>query len=133
MKLKVIFILIFVSLLPALLSAQAFHNAPASAATLTNPVAGDAAAIGSGKQLFSQDCARCHTSSPNAVELAPSLDGSGLKAAKPGEVFWFISNGSPGKGMPSWSQLSKQQRWQIVSFLQSRLSLEAQARPLKSR
>ena len=133
MKLKIVLILIFVSVVPALLSAQAFHNAPASAAAMTNPLADDVSAIGSGKQLFSQNCARCHTSGVRAVELAPPLDSSALKAAKPGEVFWFISNGNAGKGMPSWTQLSRQQRWQIVSFLQSRLSLEAKSRQPKNR
>ena len=65
---------------------------------------------------------------------APSLDGSDLKDAKPGEVFWLITNGDLGKGMPLWSQLTKQQRWQIVSFLQSRLSLEAQSKaPARAR
>jgi mono/diheme cytochrome c family protein len=127
MKLKIVITWIFVSVLPALLSAQAFHNAPASAAALTNPFAGDASATVLGKRLFSQNCARCHDSSLQGIGRAPSLDRSGLKAAKPGEVFWLITNGDPGKGMPAWGQLSKQQRWQIVSFLESRLSLEAQS------
>jgi len=43
-----------------------------------------------------------------------------VKNAAPGELFWFITSGDLNKGMPSWSQLPKQQRWQIVTFLESR-------------
>jgi hypothetical protein len=43
-----------------------------------------------------------------------------VKNAAPGELFWFITNGDLNKGMPSWSQLPKQQRWQIVTFLESK-------------
>jgi hypothetical protein len=51
---------------------------------------------------------------------APALDTAGVRKAKPGELFWFISTGKLTSGMPSWSNLPKQQRWQIVTFLQSR-------------
>ena len=32
---------------------------------------------------------------------------------------WLLTNGSMKNGMPSWSRLPEQQRWQIVSFLKS--------------
>ena len=47
------------------------------------------------------------------------LKSSSVKSAKPGELFWFITNGNLNNGMPSWSNLPKQQRWQIVTFLES--------------
>ncbi len=50
---------------------------------------------------------------------APALDTAGLRKAKPGELFWFISTGKLTSGMPSWSNLPKPQRWQIVTFLQT--------------
>jgi mono/diheme cytochrome c family protein len=52
---------------------------------------------------------------------APALDGASTKNAKPGELFWFITTGNVNNGMPSWSSLPKQQRWEIVSFLESKL------------
>ena len=127
MKFKIAAISVFSWVLPSLLSAQPFHNAPASAAALNNPVADDSSAAGVGKRTYLRNCAQCHGGSLQGAVPAPSLDGPGLRAAKPGEVFWFITNGSTAKGMPAWSQLSNQQRWQVVTFLQSRLSLEAKS------
>ena len=43
-----------------------------------------------------------------------------MQNAKPGELFWFITTGKVNGGMPSWPNLPKAQRWQIVTFLQSR-------------
>jgi len=131
MKLKIAVILAFSWILPSLLSAQPFHNAPGSAAALANPVVDDSSAVGIGKRIYTRNCAQCHGANLQGTVPAPSLDSSGLRAAKPGEVFWFITNGSTRKGMPSWSQLSDQQRWQVVSFLQSRLSLEAKRIPVR--
>lgn len=128
MKRKIAIILTLSWILPAALCAQVFQNAPASSTAMTNPLAADSSAAASGKKLYSQNCAQCHGNDLQGMGPAPSLDGSDLKDAKPGEVFWFITNGSLGKGMPLWSQLTKQQRWQIVSFLKSRLSLEAQSK-----
>jgi len=34
-------------------------------------------------------------------------------------LFWFLRNGNLRQGMPSWSGLPDQQRWQIVSFLKT--------------
>jgi mono/diheme cytochrome c family protein len=50
---------------------------------------------------------------------APGLDSSKVREANPGELFWFIGTGNPSSGMPAWPNLSKQQRWQLVTFLQS--------------
>jgi glucose/arabinose dehydrogenase len=48
-----------------------------------------------------------------------------IKTTSPGELFWFISEGSPNNGMPSWTQLPETQRWQIVSYLKMSESLGA--------
>ena len=94
---------------------------------MTNPLADATSAAADGKKVYMQSCARCHGGDLQGRGGAPSLDSSALEIAKPGEVFWFITHGSVGRGMPSWSQLSRQQRWQLVSFLESRLTLEAQS------
>ncbi len=107
--------------LPLLLLAQGagFRGAPASAASMTNPYAGNANAAAGGKKLYAQNCAQCHGNNLQGMGPAPSLESSNVKSAKPGELFWFITNGNLNAGMPSWSSLPKQQRWQIVSFLES--------------
>ena len=105
-----------------------FRNAPASAAAMKDPYAGSAAAAMAGKKLYAQNCAQCHGNNLQGMGSAPALDSPAVRKAKPGELFWFISTGKPTSGMPSWSSLSKQQRWQIVAFLQSTRSEKAAAR-----
>lgn len=102
------------------LAAQAFRNTPASAAQIKNPYAGDTQAAAGGKKLYAQNCAQCHGNNLQGMGPAPTLLSSKVKNAQPGEVFWFITNGDLNNGMPSWSQLPKQQRWQIVTFLESK-------------
>ncbi len=98
-----------------------FHNAPASSAALKNPYEGQAQAVAAGKKLYSQNCSQCHGNSLQGMGPAPPLTSDSTKTAKPGELFWFITTGDLNHGMPSWSQLSKQQRWQVVTFLESRI------------
>ena len=107
--------------LPLLMSGQnsGFRGAPTSAAAMTNPLAGNANAAAGGKKLYAQNCAQCHGNNLQGMGPAPALESSNVKSAKPGELFWFITNGNLSAGMPSWSSLPKQQRWQIVSFLES--------------
>jgi mono/diheme cytochrome c family protein len=107
------------AIIPAI-SGQAgsFRGAPSSSAQLKNPYSGDAQAAAGGKKLFAQNCAQCHGNNLQGIGPAPSLTTVGVKNAAPGELFWFITNGDLNKGMPSWSQLPKQQRWQIVTFLE---------------
>ncbi len=100
---------------------SSFHNAPASAAQMKNPYAGNAQAAAGGKKLYGQNCAQCHGKNLQGIGPAPPLDTASVKNAKPGELFWFITNGKLTAGMPSWSGLPKQQRWQLVTFLQSQV------------
>ncbi len=95
-------------------------EAPASAAAMTNPYQGNAQAAAAGKKLYGQNCAQCHGANLQGVGPAPALDGQEIKTAKPGQLFWFITTGKVASGMPSWSALPKNQRWQIVTFLQSK-------------
>jgi len=101
-------------------AAQTFRNAPASATQVKNPYAGDAQAAAGGKKLYAQNCAQCHGNNLQGMGPAPTLLSPKVKEAKPGELFWFITNGNLNNGMPSWSQLPKPQRWQIVTFIESK-------------
>jgi hypothetical protein len=53
------------------------------------------------------------------VKNRPNLHSERVRAATPGELEWLLKNGSMRNGMPSWSRLPEQQRWQIVAFLKS--------------
>lgn len=97
-----------------------FHGAPSSAASMTNPYSGNASAAAGGKKLYARNCAQCHGTDLQGMGPAPPLQSASVRSAKPGELFWFITNGNLNNGMPSWSNLPKQQRWQIVTFLESR-------------
>ena len=87
---------------------------------MTNPYEGKPQAAAAGKKLFGQNCAQCHGANLQGIGPAPPLDTTSVKKARPGELFWFITNGKLTSGMPSWSSLPKQQRWQIVTFLQTK-------------
>ena len=114
------FLLALSILLSLLVFAQekTFRGAPPSAAALKNPYSGNAQAAAGGKKLYAQNCAQCHGTNLQGMGPAPALQSASVKSAKPGELFWFITNGNLNNGMPSWSNLPKQQRWQIVSFLE---------------
>ena len=86
---------------------------------MKNPYSGNAQAAAGGKKLYGQNCAQCHGNNLQGMGPAPALQSASVKAAKPGELFWFITNGNLNNGMPSWSNLPKQQRWQVVTFLES--------------
>ena len=97
-----------------------FRNAPASANQMKNPYSGDAQAAAGGKKLYSQNCSQCHGNNLQGIGPAPTLISPTVKNASGGELFWFVTNGDLNKGMPSWSNLPKQQRWQIVTYVKSK-------------
>ena len=94
-----------------------FHNAPASAKALKNPYEGQPTPRA--KTLFHLRCARCHGENGEGSGNIPALKAEKIKEVTTGEIFWFITKGDINNGMPSWATLPKQQRWQIVSYVQS--------------
>ena len=97
-----------------------FRNAPASATAMKNPYAGKASAVADGKTVYARYCTQCHGNNRQGMGPAPALDSPHVRTANAGELFWFITNGKPSSGMPAWPNLSKQEKWQLVSFLQSK-------------
>jgi len=87
--------------------------------TRENPYDTQATAIAAGAKLFHQNCASCHGSEATGTARKPSLHTDRVRTATPGELEWLLKNGSMKNGMPSWSRLPEQQRWQIVSYLKS--------------
>jgi mono/diheme cytochrome c family protein len=94
-------------------------EAPASARALKNPYAGDEGAVKAGRKLFRRHCAECHGKSGYGIGHAANLRSKAVQGAPPGALFWAIRNGRLPKGMPAWSQLPDQQKWQLVTYLKT--------------
>ncbi|MCU1337172.1 MAG: hypothetical protein JWO19_2753 [Bryobacterales bacterium] len=104
----------------SLLSGQGIlDRAPANKAARQNPYAGSGKAQRAGEKLFRRYCASCHGESAAGCNHAPSLRIPAVVQAPPGVLEWVIENGVLEAGMPSWSKLPPQQRWQIVTYLKS--------------
>jgi mono/diheme cytochrome c family protein len=84
-----------------------------------NPFDTDANAVAAGAKLFRQNCSSCHGNEATGLKNRPNLRSDRIRVATPGELEWLLKNGSMKNGMPSWSRLPEQQRWQIVSYLKS--------------
>ena len=97
----------------------ALSEAPEKARARKNPLAGDPEAVAAGGKLFQQHCAECHGQKAGGTRHGVSLLGEEVQQATPGTLFWVLTNGVVRRGMPVWSKVPEQQRWQIVTFLQS--------------
>lgn len=75
------------------------------------------ASAAAGRKLFQAHCAECHGVEAMGTDRAPSLrDAASMSDAR---LYAIITNGDLRAGMPSWSRLPPQRRWQIISFLRS--------------
>ena len=92
-------------------------RSPASAAARQNPYEHREDARQAGEKLFHLHCASCHGVNGGGRDRTPALATLRVKKAAPGALFWVLRNGSLRRGMPSFSHLPEQQRWQIVTFL----------------
>ena len=124
MNAKKLLLLLSLTIVPALLFATVgdglwMIKVPDKARAKQNPFAGDATAIAAGAKLYRQNCASCHGSEARGDGKHPDLHTERMRACSPGELEWLLKNGSMKNGMPSWSRLPEQQRWQIVSYLKS--------------
>ena len=96
-----------------------FHSAPASAKQIANPYEGDPQAAAAGRPLYHLRCARCHGERGEGSGNIPAFVHGKIHAVTSGEMFWFITKGDKPNGMPSWSTLPKQQRWQIITYVKT--------------
>ncbi len=96
-----------------------FHDAPASASQMKNPLAGDAHATEIGGLTFSVNCVSCHGAQGEGSGNIPPLKSEKVQAANEGELFWFVTNGNPSNGMPAWRGMSEERRWQLVTYLKA--------------
>ena len=95
------------------------QQAPAGTVTLQNPYDSREAAKQAGAKLFQRHCSSCHGQDAAGQNHAPALASTEVRSAPPGALFWVLRNGSLRHGMPSFSHLPEQQRWQIVTYLKT--------------
>ena len=97
-------------------------KAPEKARERVNPLEKDGEAVAAGRLLFEDHCAECHGDKGeggNGRKRGPSLRAAEVQNAKPGAIFWVLTNGVVRKGMPVWSRLPEPQRWQLVRYIKS--------------
>ncbi|PWT99214.1 MAG: hypothetical protein C5B51_27680 [Terriglobia bacterium] len=108
-------------LLAALLNGNAADlwttRVPAKTASLTNPYSGQDGAVMAGAKLYGLHCAPCHGRDRIGSSHVPAITAEKTAGFTEGELFWVLTNGRLKDGMPSWSHLPPQQRWQIIAFL----------------
>jgi mono/diheme cytochrome c family protein len=98
---------------------SAIAQAPLATREWHNPYEGQPDAVAAGKKLYLRHCAECHGSDARGRGRAVNLRSAGVENATPGELLWFLRNGNLWRGMPSWSGLPVERRWQIVTYLKS--------------
>ena len=87
-----------------------------------------ASAITAGAALYQSHCAACH--GPRGAGDGPAgrtlprspadLRAQHTAQHTAGDLFWWISHGIPGSGMPGFgSQLTEDHRWELINFLRA--------------
>lgn len=101
------------------------------------PVTYHAASIAPGMSVYREHCATCHGATgagdgPSVHSLRrPLADLRSPPASRrhAGEIFWLITHGIPGRGMPGFeSRLGEAERWDAINFLRALGSADAAGR-----
>jgi putative copper resistance protein D len=78
--------------------------------------------------IYEQHCARCHGTAgagdgPEASRLAyppADLGSAHTGAHTAGDLFWWITEGRPGRGMPAFcDRLGETERWDVINFVRA--------------
>ena len=115
--------LLLLTLSPVALLAAAtgawLHRVPDEDHLRCDPLRGQLAAIAAGRQLFQHNCTPCHGFDAMGRFGRPSLRSARVRHATDGDLAWMLQHGNPFKGMPPWSSLPDEQRWQIIAYLRT--------------
>lgn len=92
---------------------------------LVNPYAVDAKFLKKGENIYTKNCAVCHTATGEEPAYH-SLQAMG-KHHSEGDYVWVVSYGlnkTMGPGvMPAWQdKLSLEERWAVVAYIQEKLA-----------
>jgi putative copper resistance protein D len=81
----------------------------------TPPVAYAVDSISAGSRLFGEACTACHA--PDASDVL----GPRVARHTAGDLYWWVTEGIPGTGMPGFGRrLSGDHRWDLVNLLRAR-------------
>jgi putative copper resistance protein D len=88
------------------------------------PLTYHSGSIAEGMVIYQTHCASCH-GAPTVGDEARRRSAVDLRARptarrSAGELFWLITHGLPGRGMPEFgSRLRDVQRWHVINFLRA--------------
>jgi cytochrome c oxidase cbb3-type subunit III len=86
---------------------------------VTNPVAGDPAAIREGGSLFRGNCSPCHGMNASGGGRGPDLTaGRWVHGSSDAEIFHTIAHGVPGTEMPA-NDFEDSETWAILAYIRS--------------
>jgi mono/diheme cytochrome c family protein len=95
-------------------------QAPPEEAAKPNPEAKNPAAPTLGRRFFMQACVNCHEEDGSGQNGgAADLRSPDVQNQSDGALFWKITRGNTGNGMPSFAAVSETERWDIVTFLRT--------------
>lgn len=75
--------------------------------------------VPAGRKLYAQHCAACHGLDAQGSTRAPSLQTASVQSMPDPALVQFLTDGNLRKGMPSWSRLPIERRWQLARFVKS--------------
>ena len=85
----------------------------------TNPLAGSPVAVAAGERLYRQTCQACHGGQARG-DRGPALATNNFAHGNDdADLFRNIRSGISGSAMPSFSKLTNDQTWQLVSYIRS--------------
>ena len=85
----------------------------------TNPLAGNPAAVAAGEKLYRQTCQACHGGQARG-DRGPALATNNFAHGNDdADLFRNIRGGISGSAMPSFSKLTNDQTWQLISYIRS--------------
>lgn len=91
-----------------------------AAASIRNPLEGDAGAIARGRVLYgAMNCSYCHGAQAEGLIGPPLGDGYWRYGGSAAEIYKSLYEGRP-KGMPAWGRsLPPESLWAITTYLES--------------
>ncbi len=102
---------------------------------MTNPIAATSDSLTRGQELYTANCLACHGATgqgdgPDAANMAPPpADFTAPHAAvhSDAELYDWIRNGKPGTAMPAFGDLTDEQIWDLINYIQVELQEEPMA------
>ncbi|MEZ4506911.1 MAG: cytochrome c [Thermomicrobiales bacterium] len=101
---------------------------------LTNPVAATSGSVTLGQELYTANCLACHGAAgegdgPGGENMFPKpadFTAAHTKVHPDGQLYDWIKNGKDGTEMPAFPQLTDEQIWNLINYLQ----VEFQGKPM---